>query len=95
MANVVVDDSLDINQSRGQHRLRAIQGLNLTFYIDTEHEGLIGRVQVQARDVAHLLDEKLIRGKLEAAAPLWLYLKGLEQSMQCTVDLEIRLAPAA
>ena len=46
MANVVVGDSLDIAQAHGQYRLRTIRGLNLTLFIDTEYESVVGRVQI-------------------------------------------------
>jgi hypothetical protein len=33
---------------QGQPRLGTIQGLNLAFFIDTQHDGVLGRVQIQA-----------------------------------------------
>ena len=49
VADVIVGDALDIAQSHGQHGLGAVQGLNLALLIDAQHQGMIGRVQIQAR----------------------------------------------
>jgi hypothetical protein len=40
---------------------RTVQGLDLALLIDRQHQGLLRRVQVQAGDVADLLDELRIR----------------------------------
>lgn len=63
--NVVVGDAFDVAQSHGQHRLRALQGLNLTLPIDALHQRMIGWVEVQAGDIAHLLDES----RLDSGGP--------------------------
>ena len=78
MADIVVGDAFDIAQPHGQHGLGAAQGLNLDFLIDAQHHGVIGRVQIQAHDVAHLLDEERIGGELEGFAAMRLQGKALK-----------------
>ena len=40
-----------------QNRLRAIQRLDLALFVYAQHDRAIGRIQVQAHDVPHFLDE--------------------------------------
>jgi len=56
-----------------------MQGLNLSLFIDTQHQCMIRRVQVQAYDVAHLLGVERIGGEYEAAGAMGLEREGLEQ----------------
>lgn len=51
-----------------QAGLRAIKGLNRGFFVDGKYQGLVGRIQVQADDVANLFSK------------LWIvrYLEGLD-----------------
>ncbi len=58
-----------------QDRLRSIQRLHLRFFIDTEHNGTFGGIQIQAHYVAHLLDQVRIGGKFEGLAALRLEAK--------------------
>ena len=81
VANVIVGDALDVPQAHGQHRLSAVQGLNLALFIDTKHQSVIGRVQIQADNVAHLFDEEGIGGDFEAAGAMRLHGESLEQPM--------------
>ena len=55
MADIVMSHAFDVTQAHRQHGLGAVQGLNLAFFIDAEHQSVIRRVQVEADDVAHLL----------------------------------------
>jgi len=66
-------------QSHGQDRLGAMQGLNLALFIDTQHQCIVGRLQVQAYDVLHLLDAERIGGEFEAVGAMGLEREGLEQ----------------
>ncbi|OLK97671.1 hypothetical protein IXO812_10420 [Xanthomonas oryzae pv. oryzae] len=54
MAHGVVRDAFDVPQPRRQHRLGTLQGLYLALLVHTQHQRMIGRVQIQADDVAHL-----------------------------------------
>ena len=57
VADVIVGDALDVPQPHGQHRLGALQGLDLAFFVHAQHHGVIGRVQIQPDDVADFFDE--------------------------------------
>ena len=51
-------------RGRGQDRQAGrgpVQGLDLALLIDREDQGLLGRVEIQADDVADLLDELRVR----------------------------------
>ena len=50
-----------------QSRLGAIQRLDLAFLIDREHDGVVGRIDVQANDLLELGRELRIVGQLKAA----------------------------
>ena len=41
----------------GQAFLRAVQGLNLRLLVAAQHQGMLGRIQIQADNVAQLLRE--------------------------------------
>ena len=51
---VVVGYPLDISEPHRQHWLGTLQRLNLTFLVDAQHQGLVGRVEVKANYVANL-----------------------------------------
>ena len=57
MANIVVRDALDIAQAHGQHGLGAVEGLDRALLIHAKHQGMVGRIQVQADDVPYLLEK--------------------------------------
>jgi serine/threonine-protein kinase len=61
-------------QGLEQDRLGAIQGLDLTFFIHTKHDGpgLFWRVEVKPHNVAHLLHKERIGGELEVFLPMGL-----------------------
>lgn len=81
MTHVVVGDPLDVAESHGQHGLSSVERLNLTFLVDAQHHSMIGWIQVQADDVAHLLDEEGVIGELEVALPMRLHPKQLEPAL--------------
>lgn len=39
--------------------LSAVESLNLTFLVDTQHQGLVGGIEVKADYIIELLDEVL------------------------------------
>jgi hypothetical protein len=81
MADVVMGDALDIAQAHGQHRLGTVQGLNLARFIHAKYQGVVGWIQVQANDVASLLDEEWIGREFEATSSVRLYRKHLKHTM--------------
>ena len=52
----------------GQARLRAIESLNLALLVDGKHQGFLGRIEIEADDILHLLGEVWIVGGLKARA---------------------------
>src|SRR5207244_10306929 len=72
LAFVVVCAPLRLTGPHRQDRLRAIERLDLTLLIGTQHQSALRRVQIQADDVAHLLDQLRIGGQLEALRAMWL-----------------------
>ncbi len=65
VADVVVAAPLRHTRHQRQHRRRAVERLDLRLLIDTKHHRCLRRVQVQADDVAHLVDELRIGRELE------------------------------
>ena len=53
VAHVIMSNAVDIAQPHGQHRLGAVEGLNLALFVDAEDQSVIRWVEVQADDVAH------------------------------------------
>ena len=73
MPDIVVGDAFDIAQSHRQHRLSALQRLDLAFFVDAQHHGVIRRIQIQTHDVAHFLDEERVVGQFEGPLPVRLH----------------------
>ena len=57
VADVIVGDAFPVAQSHGQHGRGAVQGLNLAFFVHAQHQGVLGRVQIEANDIPHFLDK--------------------------------------
>jgi len=62
---IIVAAPFYLARPQGQQRLRAVERLDLGFLIDTEHQGPIGRVQIQADNIADLLNKQRVLGELE------------------------------
>src|SRR2546428_546413 len=45
------------SRPEGQERLSAVEGLNLTFLVDAEHQGFVGRIQIKSHHVVEFLDD--------------------------------------
>ena len=45
--------------------MSAIEGLNLTFLVDAQNQGFVGRIEVKAHDIVELLDESLVATEFE------------------------------
>ena len=76
MAFVVVRAALQLPRPQRQQWLRAVQRLNLALLIHAEHQRVIGRVHIQAHDVAHLLDQQRIGRQLESIGTMRLQAEG-------------------
>ena len=84
VAVVVVGAPLDVAQAHRQQRLGAVQGLDLRFLVNAEHNCLIGRVEVEPDDVADFLDKKRIVGELERFLAVGLQGEGLQPAVRRT-----------
>ena len=70
MAHVIMGAALSNSRRQRQHRLRAVQGLDLALLIHTKHHRLGRRLEIQAHDIADLLNEQRIGGELERFASM-------------------------
>ena len=48
-----------------QERLSAVEGLDLTFLVDAEYQGFVGRIQIKPDHVVEFLDEAPVAAELE------------------------------
>ena len=62
MTRIVVRAPLDLSRAHGKQRLRSIQRLDLALLVDAQNQRAFGRRQVQADDIAHLLDKQGVGG---------------------------------
>ena len=63
--DVVVGVAFGLAEAHRQRRLGAIERLNLRLLVHAQDHRVVGRVEVQPDDVAHLLDEERVGGQLE------------------------------
>ena len=62
---MVVRGAFDAAEPHGQHRLGALQGLDLALFGRAPQHGMIRRVQVQPDDRTGLHDKEGVGGELE------------------------------
>jgi hypothetical protein len=60
VSNVIVGNTPSIKR---QHRLRAFRRLNLALLVNAQHDGVIGRVEIEPDDVVRSESAKLICGE--------------------------------
>jgi hypothetical protein len=77
VAEVVVASSLGGPRHHGQDRLEAAERLDLSLLVDAEQHGSFGGIEVEAHDVAHLLDKQRVGGELEGLGPMGLEAEGM------------------
>ena len=68
VALVVVGATLDLTGPHRQDRLCPIEGLDLALLVCAQHQRPFGRVEVQADDIAHLLNQLRVGRQLEVSA---------------------------
>src|SRR6516164_8278116 len=76
VALVVMAASLDLPRAHRQQRLSAVERLDLRLFIDAQHQGAVGRVEVEPDDVAHLVDKQRVSRQLEGFYAVRLQSKG-------------------
>ena len=64
--------TLDVAEPEGQEGLGALQGLGLALLVDAQDQGMVERVEIEAHDVADLLDKEGIGGELKVLLPVGL-----------------------
>ena len=70
VANIAVRHPFDMTQPEGHEGLGALQGLGLALLVDAQDHRMVGRMEVEADDVADLLDKEGIGGELEVLLPV-------------------------
>ena len=63
---VIMAAPLGLPRSHRQQRLGAIERLDLRLLIDAQHQGMVGRIELEPDDVAHLGDKQRVSGQLES-----------------------------
>lgn len=66
MPAIVVRHALGPARPEGKGCSRTLHRLDLRLLVDAQHQRAIGWSEVEADDVAHLFDERGIRGELES-----------------------------
>ena len=77
MPLVVAGSLLRQTRPQRQNRLCPIQRLYLRFFIHAQHDGMFGRIQIQAHDIPHLLHQPWISRQLERFAAMRLQTKAV------------------
>ena len=65
VADVAVRHAFDVVEPEGPKRLGALQGLGLALLVDAQNHGMVGRMEMEADNVADLLNEERVGGELE------------------------------
>jgi hypothetical protein len=65
VALVVVGAALDLSWAHGQQRRGATESLNLTLLVHAQHQRTVRRIEIQAHNVAHLVEEQRVAAELE------------------------------
>ena len=87
---VVVGACPRLAEGQWQSRLRAIQCLDLALFVDTQYQRAIERRQIQAHDIAHLVDKVGIDGEFEGRFKVRLQSKRIH--IRCTVGADTPVA---
>jgi hypothetical protein len=72
----IVRAPLDLAGTHRQHRLGAIEGLDLALLVDADDELLVGRIEVKADDIPNFLNELRVSRELERLGSMRLQRKG-------------------
>jgi len=68
--------AFDLSGAHGQKRCGAVQRLNLALFVHAQNQGAVGRVEVEADDVADFVDEQRVSAQLKGCAAMGLERKG-------------------
>src|SRR5258708_5454273 len=81
MARIVVTAPLDLTRAHRQHRLAAVERLDMALLVDAQDQRMLRRRHVEPDNVAHLLNEQWIGRKLEAFRAVRLQAEGSPDAM--------------
>jgi hypothetical protein len=83
---------LDVAQPQGKHWLRALERPALALLVDTKHQSVVWCAQVQTDDIAQLLDEEHVGGRLEVLAPVRLQNEQLDVAVHAGLEMPVSSA---
>ena len=78
---VVMGPGANVSLAQRQSGLGAFESLSLALFIAAEHQGLLGRVEIEAHDVPEFFLKPKVLGELEIAHPVGLQLMGRPESL--------------
>ena len=87
---VVMAAPLDLTGPHRQHGLAAVERLDLGLLVHTQHDGMLGRRDVEADDIAHLCHEMRVGRELERLRPMRLQTEGAP--VRCTLETDSPLS---
>ena len=72
IAFVVMSHGAATSFLQRQAGLRSVQGLDLAFLVNTKHQGLLGRIKVEANNIRKLFQKASIPRQFEILYSMWL-----------------------
>src|SRR5215468_2269440 len=72
MTVVVVGAPLDLSWTHRQQWLCSIKSLDLALFVDADDQRLFWRIEIEADDISHLLDELRIGREFKRLCAVWL-----------------------
>ncbi len=95
VAFVIVAAPRRLARKHRQHRLAAVERLDLRFFVHAQHDGMLGRRHVEAHHVAHLFHKQGVSGKLEGLKPVRLKSESAPDALHAGLRQPARLGHAA
>ncbi|TKS58407.1 MAG: hypothetical protein EWM73_03544 [Nitrospira sp.] len=80
---------------QGEARLGAVEGLDLAFLVDTQDQGFVRGIEVQADDIVELLDKMLVAAQLEGLDQMRLEVVPFPDAADGGLAQPVRLGHAA
>jgi hypothetical protein len=86
MACIVVASPRRLAGAQRQHRLAAVERLDQGFFAHSQHDGMLGRRDIETHHVAHLGHEVRVGRELERLHPVRLQAEA--RQMRCTLETD-------
>ena len=87
VAFIVVGHRSQSSFNQGQSGLGSVQRLNRGLLIGTQHQRMLGRVQIQAHDIDHFVGKLFVSADFERLGQMGLKTTGCQT--RCTIDLSM------